>query len=86
MAAENITGINSHRAIEEDRDISKVARGLQAIEVEQKALRPANREGWDNNSTAARDRAANDFQQRLFGAAPIMHPIAVGGLHHEIVA
>src|SRR3990170_4236778 len=85
MAAENITGVDSHGAIDEDRDIGKLARVLQAIEMKQKALRPANREGWDDNSAATCNRAVNDFQQRLLGTTPIMLPIAVGGLHDQIV-
>ncbi len=85
IIAEDVAGVFRHRAVEEDWHVGEPSLVLQLREMEQQALGPADRERRHHHRAAAPDRRLDDVADRVLRIDIRMTPVAVGGLHDQIV-
>ncbi len=85
VAAQQITGVDGHRTVQVDRHIRQRAGGPKLPQVVQQGLGTADREGRDHDGAAALHRRVDDLGQGLHRVGALMQPVAVGGLHHQVV-
>ena len=85
LFAEDLAGIDGHRAVEENRYVAEAAARLEAVEMKEEGLGPANSERRDHDRSATAYRFADDFRQSHFGIASFVSAIAVGRFDKQIV-
>ena len=85
VTAEELARIHRHRAVQEHRDIPQAPGILQAAEPVQKALSAADRESGCDHCSAPGDRARHDFLQGSARIDPVVHSVAIGGFHDEVI-
>jgi len=85
VSAHHVSGIGSHRTVEEDGDGCETTGSPQRPEIVEKLLRAANGEGRYDECPAALHSTFRDHAQRLGRIIRRVNPVAIGRFDHDVV-
>ena len=81
----DLGAVHRHRAVQEDRDVGDRARRVEAAQVQEQRLRPADRERREDDDAAPPAHPRHDLAERVGGILGGMDAVAVRRLAHEHV-